>query len=113
MAGIAFSDAVTPTPEAAYTVALISSFLLRFFVLSAGPIGFQFAAEIIYPAPESTRQGLLLLPGQFTSLVFVAIMSVRAKAFLPFFLKFFVVIGAVALILSLFLKESKPLTELK
>ena len=98
LAGIAFAAAVTRTPEAAYTVALISSFFLGFFVLSAGPIGFQYGAEITYPAPESTSQGLLLLSGQFTGLVFVAFMSVRANAYLPFFMKFFVAIGAAALI---------------
>ncbi|MDD3095668.1 MAG: MFS transporter [Candidatus Neomarinimicrobiota bacterium] len=113
LAGIAFAAAITPTPEAAYTIALISSFLLGFFVLSAGPIGFQYAAEITCPAPESTSQGLLLLSGQLTGLIFVAIMSARANTYLPFLMKFFVVIGAAALILSLFLKESKPLANLK
>jgi len=113
LAGIAFASAITSTPEAAYTVALISSFFLGFFVLSAGPIGFQYGAEVSYPAPESTSQGLLLLAGQITGLIFVAIMSIRANAYLPFFMKFFVIIGAAALISSLFLKESKPLEKLR
>ncbi|MEA2076945.1 MAG: MFS transporter [Candidatus Marinimicrobia bacterium] len=112
LAGIAFAGMITSTPEAAYTVALISSFFLGFFVMSAGPIGFQYAAEVSYPAPESTSQGLLLLSGQITGLIFVAAMSTRSNAYLPFFMKFFVVIGVVALISSFFLKESKPLSDL-
>ena len=113
LAGIAFASVITSTPEAAYTVALISSFFLGFFVLSAGPIGFQYGAEISYPAPESSSQGLLLLSGQISGLIFVALMSARANAYLPFFMKFFVLVGAVALISSFFLKESKPLEELQ
>ncbi len=81
LAGIAFAGVITSTPEAAYTVALISSFMLGFFVLSAGPIGFQYGAEVSYPAPESTSQGLLLLSGQITGLVFVAAMSMRSNAY--------------------------------
>jgi sugar phosphate permease len=113
LAGIAFAGVITATPEAAYTVALISSFLLGFFVLSAGPIGFQYGAEVSYPAPESTSQGLLLLSGQITGLIFVGAMSIRSNAYLPFFMKFFVIIGAAALVSSFFLKESKPLEELQ
>lgn len=113
LAGIAFAGMITSTPEAAYTVALVSSFMLGFFVLSAGPIGFQYSAEVSYPAPESTSQGLLLLSGQITGLIFVAIMSAKANAYLPFLMKFFVIIGALALISSFFLKESKPLEELQ
>lgn len=113
LTGMAFAGAITSTPEAAYTVALISSFMLGFFVMSAGPIGFQYGAEVSYPAPESTSQGLLMLSGQITGLVFVAAMSIRSNVYLPFFMKLFVVIGAAALISSFFLKESKPLTELQ
>jgi hypothetical protein len=40
-------------------------------------------------------------------------MSVRSNAYLPFFMKFFVIIGAAALVSSFFLKESKPLEELQ
>ncbi len=113
LAGMAFAGLITSTPEAAYTVALISSFFLGFFVMSAGPIGFQYGAEVSYPAPESTSQGLLLLAGQISGLVFVATMSMRSNVYLPFFMKLFVIIGVIALISSFFLKESKPLTELQ
>ena len=78
--GLTFAGRLFADPAAAYALALASSFILGFFVMSAGPIGFQYAAEVSAPAPESTSQGLLLLSGQITGLVFVAGKSVRDKA---------------------------------
>jgi MFS family permease len=50
---------------------LISSFIFGFFLLSAGPLGFQYGAEITYPAPEGTSNGLLLLMGQISGILFI------------------------------------------
>lgn len=91
---------------AAYPVALASSFILGFFVMSAGPIGFQYAAEISAPSPESTSQGLLLLSGQITGLVFVAFMSIRDNAFLGISMTVFFILSLVALLLVSLLRES-------
>jgi len=54
-----------------YSLLLISSFLFGFFLLSAGPIGFQYGAEITYPAPEGTSNSLLLLMGQISGIIFI------------------------------------------
>ena len=54
-----------------YELLLGSSFVLGFFLLSAGPIGFQYGAEIAYPAPEGTSNGLLLLMGQISGIIFI------------------------------------------
>ena len=54
-----------------YSFLLISSFIFGFFLLSAGPIGFQYGAEITYPAPEGTSNGLLLLMGQISGIIFI------------------------------------------
>ena len=54
-----------------YTALLIAAFVLGFFLLSAGPIGFQYAAEITYPAPEGTSNGLLMLMGQLSGIIFI------------------------------------------
>jgi cyanate permease len=54
-----------------YWLLLASAFVLGFFLLSAGPIGFQYGAEIAYPAPEGTSNGLLLLMGQISGVVFI------------------------------------------
>jgi MFS family permease len=55
----------------AYSLLVISSFIFGFFLLSAGPIGFQYGAEITYPAPEGTSNGLLLLMGQISGIIFI------------------------------------------
>jgi len=59
------------TYGASYGLLLASAFVLGFFLLSAGPIGFQYGAEVAYPAPEGTSNGLLLLMGQISGIVFI------------------------------------------
>jgi MFS family permease len=54
-----------------YVLLLVSSFIFGFFLLSAGPLGFQYGAEITYPAPEGTSNGLLLLMGQVSGILFI------------------------------------------
>ena len=104
MFGLTFAG--TLFGEQAYLVALFSSFILGFFVMSAGPIGFQYAAEISSPAPEATSQGLLLLSGQITGLVFVSLMSMNDNRFLGQSMTAFFVLSVIAFILVLTLKES-------
>ncbi len=67
LAGVAFAGT--------YRMLLASSFVLGFFLLSAGPIGFQYGAEITYPAPEGTSNGLLLLMGQVSGILFIFAMD--------------------------------------
>jgi cyanate permease len=55
----------------AYWPLLVSGFMFGFFLLSAGPIGFQYGAEITYPAPEGTSNNLLLVTGQISGIVFI------------------------------------------
>lgn len=55
-----------------YPAVLLGAFVFGFFLLGAGgPIGFQYSAEICRPAPESTSQGLILLVGQVSGILFV------------------------------------------
>ena len=54
-----------------YGLLLVSGFAFGFFLLSAGPIGFQYAAEITRPAPEGTSNTLLLVMGQISGIVFI------------------------------------------
>lgn len=111
VAGLALAPALTgghgANPDAAYNIALFSSFLLGFFVMSAGPVGFQYAAEVSAPAPESTSQGLLLWVGQVSGIIMVTGMSIKNKAFLPAFLITFVFISVIAAAVAAMLKESK------
>jgi MFS family permease len=55
-------------------ILLASGFVLGFFLVSALPIGFQYAAEVTRPTPEGTSNGLMQLFGQ-GSVVFVYVMS--------------------------------------
>ncbi|HSD85398.1 MAG TPA: MFS transporter, partial [Anaerolineae bacterium] len=50
---------------------ILVSFIFGFFLLSAGPLGFQYGAEITYPAPEGTSNGLLLFMGQISGILFI------------------------------------------
>ena len=52
----------------------ISSAALGFFIVGALPIGMQYAAEVTFPTPEGTSNGLVQLCGQ-CSVVFVYIMG--------------------------------------
>ncbi len=69
------------TYAASYGLLLLSGFLLGFFLLSAGPIGFQYGAEITHPAPEGTSNSLLLVMGQVSGIIFILGMdALRSKA---------------------------------
>ena len=107
VAGLAFAGDLSGQADTIYLISLISSFILGFFVMSAGPIGFQYAAEVSYPAPESTSQGILLWIGQLTGMVFVAGMSVKNNQYLPVFLVLFTALAILAIVGVLLLKESR------
>lgn len=57
----------------------VSAFSLGFFLVSSSPIGMQYAAEITYPTPEGTSNGLIQLFGQ-ASVVYVYIMESMKRA---------------------------------
>lgn len=52
----------------------LAAFVLGFFLVSALPIGMQYSAEITYPTPEGTSNGLIQLFGQ-AAVVYVYIME--------------------------------------
>lgn len=66
LAGVAFSTAAW--------LLFVSAFAFGFFLISASPIGMQYAAEVTYPTPEGTSNGLIQLFGQ-ASVVFVYVME--------------------------------------
>ena len=59
------------TYASSFGLLLASAFIFGFFLLSAGPVGFQYGAEITIPAPEGTSNGLLLLMGQISGIIFI------------------------------------------
>ena len=95
-----------------YPVLLVASFVFGFFLLSAGPIGFQYGAEITYPAPEGTSNGLLLLMGQISGIIFILSMDAfKAPETGSMTLPLLVLIGLMILCLFIGarLKEAKDL----
>jgi sugar phosphate permease len=102
------------TYATSYWLLLTSAFVLGFFLLSAGPVGFQYGAEIAFPTPEGTSNGLLLLIGQISGIIFIFAMdSFRSPGTGAMTPSLIVLIGLV--VISLFLctrlKESTLLTE--
>jgi MFS family permease len=87
-----------------YGTALAFSFAVGFFVTGAGPVGFQYAAEVGGPSTESTSQGLMLLAGQVSGLVFVEVMG--KEAWINPMMWAFVALAAGTAVLSLTLRES-------
>lgn len=88
----------------------VSSFVLGFFLLSAGPIGFQYGAEITHPAPEGTSNGFLLLMGQVSGIVFILGMdSFKSPETGSMTLPLLVLIGlmVLSLVLSTRLEEAR------
>ena len=63
LAGITFG--------ASYGLLLFSAFVFGFCLLSAGPVGFQYGAEVTYPTPEGTSNGMMLLMGQISGIAFI------------------------------------------
>jgi len=96
-----------------YATLLATAFGSGFFLLSAGPIGFQYGAEIAYPAPEGTANGLLLLMGQISGILFILGMdSFKNQATGAMTAPLLVLVGLMALgvLLSTQLRESPLLT---
>jgi cyanate permease len=88
---------------------LLSGFTFGFFLLSAGPIGFQYAAEITHPAPEGTSNTLLLLMGQVSGILFILGMDalrVRPSGAMTTSLTILMALSLLNIILAVTLPES-------
>jgi MFS family permease len=95
-----------------YWLLLVAAFIMGFFLLSAGPIGFQYGAEITYPTPEGTSNGLLILMGQISGILFIFGMdSFKSPetGSMTLSLVVLIVLMVLSLVLSFFLKEPKTL----
>ena len=82
---------------------LISAFIFGFFIMGVGPVGFQYGAEKSYPAPESTSQGIILMTGQISGIIFV--FGVNKLGILVAMIAF-IALTLLNVILSTRLKES-------
>jgi MFS family permease len=91
-----------------YWLLLISGFVFGFFLLSAGPIGFQYGAEITHPAPEGTSNSLLFLMGQISGIIFIFGMDAIKSATGTMTISLLILLGltVVSVFLSILLRES-------
>ncbi len=103
LAGLAFADQ--------YWALLLSSFTLGFFLVSASPVGMQYATEITVPTPEGTSNGLVQLCGQ-ASVIFVYIMLALQTAGGSFTPSLILAIGLMLLSLAIIsqLKDPEPVS---
>lgn len=96
LAGLTFAES--------YGLMLASAAVMGFFLLGgAGPVGFQYAAEVSYPAPESLSQGIILLAGQISGILFVVGMN---TAGMIQFMMVFIVLAVLNIALATMLRES-------
>ena len=87
-----------------YMALLVSAFAFGFFFLGAGgPVGYQYGAEISFPAPESASMGLLTLAGQVSGIGFI--IGMNTLGMIPFMV-FFVILAIINVFLCTRLKES-------
>lgn len=112
MAGLTFARHLSADPATVYAISLAASFIVGFFIMSAGPLGFQYAAEVSQPAPESTSQGMLLWVGQITGMIFVVGMSIENNRYLPGFMIAFVILSLISGAVVLLLRES-PMMQMR
>ena len=106
LAGITFATS--------YWLLLASGMGLGFFLLSSGPIGFQYCAEITYPASEGTSNGMLLMMGQVSGIAFIFAMdSLKSATTGSMTNPLIVLIGlmVISILISLRLKESTILSK--
>src|SRR5664280_1116942 len=99
-----------------YWLLLTSGAVLGFFLLSSGPIGFQYGAEITFPASEGTSNGMLLLMGQVSGIAFIFGMdSLKSQATGSMTRSLVILIGLmiVSILMSVRLKESVILSREK
>lgn len=90
-----------------FWLVVVSAFAMGFFMVSAMPIGMQYAAEITYPTPEGTSNSLIQLAGQ-GAVVFVYIMEAMKApdgSFTPALMLCAALLG-VAVVISTQLKDA-------
>jgi len=104
-----------------YIALIISSGIFGFFFMAAAPLGYQYAAEVSHPAPESTSQGMIVLSGQLSGTIFITAMALmgnitmealadanaasEAISLTPFMVVF-IVLALVNIVLGFMIKES-------
>jgi len=100
LAGLAFARS--------YGLLLASAFVFGMFLLSAGPVGFQYGAELTLPAPEGTSNSMLVVMGQLSGILFIFAMDVFKTPDGSMTASLAILFGltVASFVLGLFLRES-------
>lgn len=101
------------TYATSYGLLLFSAAAFGFFLLSSGPIGFQYGAEVTFPVSEGTSNGFLLLMGQISGIAFIFGMDsfkspLTGSMNMPLFVM--IILMLISFIVSLRLRESALLS---
>jgi cyanate permease len=88
-----------------YWLLLASGFWFGFFLLAAGPVGFQYGAELTRPAPEGTSNSLLVVMGQVSGILFIFAMDALPGTMTAALLAL-MALSAAAGVLACLLRES-------
>jgi len=97
-----------------FPMLVVSGFVLGFFLMSAGPIMFQYSTEICYPTPEATSFGIVLMAGQVSGLIFIFAMDTFRTSITGSMtpgMVMFIMLVIVSILLSTLLKESPACRE--
>jgi len=94
-----------------YGLLLLAFFTLGLFITGVAPVAYQYGAEITYPAPEGTSNGLFALVGQI-AVVFIFGMGWSNDTLGSFVPSMLVLVGLIVIgcILLALIKESPMMT---
>ena len=87
----------------------VSGFLLGFGLMSVGPVLVEYAVEITIPAPEASSNGLLMVTGSISGIIFIMgfeKFTTPSGDYLPALIVLSI-LSLIAFILSFFLKDIK------
>ena len=88
-------------------VLIVLGFLIGFIMVSCMPVGLTYAAEITYPTPEGTSNGLVQLFGQ-AAVVFVYVMEAMRTANGSFSPSLILAVGLLVLSILLITQMKDP-----
>ena len=83
-------------------------FLLGFGLLSAGPVGLEFAVDLTKPVPEASSNGMLMMVGQIGGILLILTLE-GAKIGIDYWPALLIqsIFLVIALVLTFFFKETK------
>ncbi|MDD3840478.1 MAG: MFS transporter [Clostridia bacterium] len=97
-----------------YWVLIASACIFGFFILGVGPIGFQYAAEITSPVPETASNGMLMLSGQISGILFIYgldLLKNKATGSMTLPLSIIICLQVLAVAICATLKESNMMIQ--